>query len=163
MGRRRQGSHRVVSKLSAGGLRRHSDEGLTKEKAFDLDKILPQPLEDNAMAQEASRFFTAIDDHVENYYHDQPVQQIVPIGKEQGLPSGIFIQRDVDIQYLLADPDKRFSAVSSLICAKILDYIDLCGDPERSLLPPMVVKFLHDIPKQHTDSHGMDLISIITG
>lgn len=126
--------------------------------AVDLDKILPQPADDGTLTQEVSAFFTVIEGHVENFYHDKPISEIVEMSertnKQSTLPRGLSAQRDIDIDQLLSNPKSRVHAIACLICAEILDSIDPFGDPERSLLPPVVTSFLHSAPPPEVDSHG---------
>jgi hypothetical protein len=126
--------------------------------AVDLDKILPQPADDGTLTQEVSAFFTVIDGHVENFYHDKPISEIVEVSertnKQSALPRGLSAQRDIDIGQLLSNPKSRVHAIACLICAEILDSIDPFGDPERSLLPPVVTSFLRNAPPPEMDSHG---------
>jgi hypothetical protein len=124
----------------------------------DLDKILPQPADDGTLTQEVSTFFTVIDGHVENFYHDKPTSEVAQmserIDKRSGLPGGLSVQRDIDINQLLSNPKSRVHAIACLICAEILDSIDPFGNPERSLLPPVVTTFLRSVPALDVDSHG---------
>jgi hypothetical protein len=126
--------------------------------AVDLDKILPQPADDGTLTQEVSAFFTVIDGHVENFYHDKPTSGTVEMSeqtnKQSALPRGLSAQRDIDIDQLLSNPKSRIHAIACLICAEILDSIDPFGDPERSLLPPVVTSFLQSAPPPEMDSHG---------
>jgi hypothetical protein len=124
----------------------------------DLDKILPQPADDGTLTQEVSAFFTVIDGHVENFYHDKPIGGIAEVSertnKQSALPRGLSVQKDIDIDQLLSNPKSRVQAISCLICAEILDSIDPLGDPERSLLPLVVTSFLRSAPPPEMDSHG---------
>ena len=74
--------------------------------------------------------------------------------KQPALPRGLSVQRDIGIDQLLSNPKSRVQAIACLICAEILDSIDPFGDPERSLLPPVVTSFLRSAPPPETDSHG---------
>ena len=126
--------------------------------AVDLDKILPQPADDGTLTQEVSAFFTLIDGHVENFYHDMLIGGIAETSeranKPSALPRGLSVQRAVDIDQLLSNPKSRVQAIACLICAEILDSIDPFGDPQRSLLPPVVTSFLRSAPPPEMDSHG---------
>jgi len=105
-----------------------------------------------------SAFFTLIDGHVENFYHDKLIGGIAETSdrtnKQSALPRGLSVQRDVDIDQLLSNPKSRVQAIACLICAEILDSIDPFGDPDRSLLPRVVTSFLRSAPPPDTDSHG---------
>jgi hypothetical protein len=143
----------------AVGTGEHEQTGPTKQpKAVDLDKILPQPADDGTLTQEVSAFFTVIDGHVENFYHDKPVSESAQMTerktKQSAFPRGLSAQRDIDLDQLLAAPKSRLHAIACLICAEILDSIDPFGGPGRSLLPPVVTSFLRNAPLPDVDSHG---------
>jgi hypothetical protein len=124
----------------------------------DLDKILPQPADDGTLTQEVSAFFTVIDGHVENFYHNTPISETAEMNertsKPYPLPQGLSAQKDIDIDQLLSNPKSRVHAIACLICAEILDSIDPFGDPERSLLPHVVTSFLQSAPRPEMSSHG---------
>jgi hypothetical protein len=129
-----------------------------KQPVVDLDKILPQPADDGTVTQEVSAFFTIIDGHVQNFYHDKPMSEVGQmserINKQYALPQGLSAQRDIDINQLLSNPKSRVHAIACLICAEMLDSIDPFGPREHSLLPQVVTSFLRSAPAPDVDSHG---------
>jgi hypothetical protein len=141
---------------------REHGRSASAKQPVDLDKILPQPADDGTVTQEVSAFFTIIDGHVENFYHDKPVDEIAQMSertsRQYAPPRGLSVQREIDIDQLLSNPKLRIHAIACLICAEILDSIDPFGDPERSLLPPVVTSFLRSAPPPDMDSHGEQLL-----
>jgi len=120
----------------------------------DYDRILPQGLDAATLKGDVSRFFTAIETHVENFYHDDSFRDEVAskqVEQSVSIPSGILKQRDINFEELVSNPRNRMSAITCLICADILDCIDPFGNPDRSLLPKVVTSFLRSIPPPKLD------------
>src|SRR2546423_1984459 len=149
--------HGTSSNSKLGMSIRTREEHTISANDVDLDKILPQPVDDGRLAQEVSAFFTVIDGHAENFYHDKPMSEVAQMtertNEQSALPRGLSLQKDIDIDQLLFNPKSRVHAIACLICAEMLDSIDPFGDTERSLLPAVVTPFLRRVPPD-VDSHG---------
>lgn len=123
-----------------------------------LDLLLPQPLTDDSVKHEVAGFFAVIEQHAENFYHERPFDDSISADhsghQRRELPPGIFAQGQNDFGPLLADPGNRLSAISCLICSEMLDSINVKGYPAKSLLPPVVTRFLQSIRAPKERSQG---------
>ena len=111
--------------------------------------VLPQPLTDDALKDKVTSLFRNIADHVENFYHSQPFDDAMSKSyheyRQTDLPRGLLGQDGIAFDELLGNPATRPSAIQSLVCAELLDSINVFSRRDKSLLPPAVTSFLTSV------------------
>ena len=101
---------------------------------------LPQPLEDEALKHDFTQLRTRIKNHVEEFYHCQPVYvtelehlALETFGKGKSPPLDASTLRST-----LIDPQSRMAALRYYIAWNILSRVTLDEDPLKSYLPQEV-------------------------
>lgn len=110
----------------------------------NIDDLLPQPVEDDAITGDLSRIRDNINNHVRTYYHSGPVPAtdineagIRDIAASIGTSASVIIKA-------LADPAIKDKALRSIIASVILTRCT--GERSPSLLPNDVAAMSASIP-----------------
>jgi hypothetical protein len=136
---------------------RDAEDGREKvAPVTNLDYVLPQPLDDNSVADEVGKLFNLIDDHVDSdYYHDTRTQNAVAgLDWAAALPAAARVLKDHDITLLLDDERTRFITMKAVIAAELLAAISFYTTTNKSLLPEMVTSFLNSPSSDIQDNHS---------
>jgi hypothetical protein len=110
----------------------------------NIDDLLPQPAEDDAITSDLSRIRDNINNHVRTYYHSEPItatdvneRGIRDIAAAAGTSAAVVVEA-------LADPTNRNKALRSIIASEILTRCT--GERSPSLLPNDVAAMSASIP-----------------
>jgi hypothetical protein len=104
-----------------------------------VENNLPQPLEDNAIAEAISKISNSIKNHVQSYYHSARVSvgTVNPDALQalgDGFPTSIGT-----LNTMLANPTTRETALRLCIAWVVVSRIQFGGDPRITFLPPEVI------------------------
>ena len=103
-----------------------------------IENNLPQPLEDNAIAEAISKISNSIKNHVQSYYHSARVSaDAVNLDALQALGDGLPTSIGT-LNTMLANPTTRETALRLCIAWIVVSRIQFGGDPRISFLPPEV-------------------------
>ena len=119
-----------------------------------VERNIPQPAEDQAIGGEMSRLRTLIKNHVQSYYHSNPVGPTVANADQGAL--GIVAVGNMPVitstlATLLTNPSTRTSAIRLCIAWTAISRIDLSCEPGSSFLPPEVARILTSMTGMRDD------------
>ena len=120
-----------------------------KAAPFDLDRLLPQPLDDAAMRNQAQNLFAQIDAHVDSFYSD------AKLNANKGPAVGV--NQDQQATEMLANPATRLFMIKKIITAAMLDSISPECSSNRSLLPYGFTTVARRLRDPSVDDHGKSL------
>ncbi|KAH0551562.1 hypothetical protein GP486_007222 [Trichoglossum hirsutum] len=127
--------------------------------SIPVEEHLPQPAEDRKVEFDVGTLSTLIEQHVENFYHRDPVNAADIKSLEAEFPRGLGRQRVKG--ELVADKETRWVALRQYIAAVLVAGMSPYGDTERTFLPREVVTFLRSVtPPKERDS-GKSLLSLL--
>ena len=108
-----------------------------------VENNLPQPLEDNAIAEAISKIGNSIKNHVQSYYHSARVSaDAVNLDALQALGDGLPTSIGT-LNTMLADPTTRETALRLCIAWVVVSRIQFGGDPRITFLPPEVTSCIN--------------------
>lgn len=96
---------------------------VSQNDSVDMDRVLPQPLDDATIKHEVKILFTQIDGHVENFYTDGRASRDTPTIEESTTSD------------LLLSPRTRLFAIKRLICSAMIEAVNPRCSSDLSLLP----------------------------
>lgn len=101
----------------------------------NIDRILPQPAEDDAIIGAISRIRDGIKNHVQNYYHHAAVRpelvdetEVFELAQATGMPAAT-------VRNLLLNPSTRIAAIRLYLAQLILSSCEGQYDSHASFLP----------------------------
>lgn len=123
-----------------------------KKYTSDLERILPQPMEDKAISGEISRISNLIKNHVQSYYRNGRIE-LVGVEQEdvRRLDQSMLLTVET-LQSLLQNPNSREIALRFCIAWTIITRME--SHSEDSLLPQEIVRFLQQLAGINQNSHG---------
>jgi hypothetical protein len=106
---------------------------------------LPQPLEDNAIAEAISKISNSIKNHVQSYYHSARVSAgAVNLDALQALGDGLPTPIGT-LNTMLANPTTRETALRLCIAWVVVSRVQFGGDPRITFLPPEVTSCINSM------------------
>ena len=110
-----------------------------------VENNLPQPLEDNAIAEAISKISNSIKNHVQSYYHNARASAgAVNIDALQALGDGLPTSVGT-LNTMLANPTTRETALRLCIAWVVVSRIQFGGDPRITFLPPEVTSCINSM------------------
>lgn len=110
-----------------------------------VENNLPQPLEDNAIAEAISKISNSIKNHVQSYYHSARVSAgAVNLDALQALGDGLPTSIGT-LNTMLANPTTRETALRLCIAWVVVSRIQFGGDPRITFLPPEVTSCINSM------------------
>jgi hypothetical protein len=110
-----------------------------------VENNLPQPLEDNAIAEAISKISNSIKNHVQSYYHSSRVSAgAVNLDAFQALGDGLPTSIGT-LNTMLANPTTRETALRLCIAWVVVSRIQFGGDPRITFLPPEVTSCINSM------------------
>ena len=120
-----------------------------KAAPFDLDRLLPQPLDDAAMRNQSQNLFAQIDAHVDSFYSDAKLQ----VNKSPA----VGVNQDQQATEMLANPATRLFMIKKIITAAMLESISPECSSNRSLLPYGFTTVARRLCEPSIDDHGKSM------
>jgi hypothetical protein len=116
--------------------------------------VLPQPLEDQAIAGEVSKIGSLIKNHVQSYYHNKPVtpglmdhDDLAALGRSLPISAGT-------LNTLLDNTGTREIALRFCIAWAIVKRLQNYGNPSESFLPPEMCAPMREISSMDNGNKG---------
>jgi len=120
-----------------------------------VENNLPQPLEDNAIAEAISKISNSIKNHVQSYYHSAQVSAgAVNLDALQALGDGLPTSIGT-LNTMLANPTTRETALRLCIAWVVVSRIQFGGDPRITFLPPEVTSCINSMTGLDSKPQGM--------
>lgn len=113
---------------------------------FDLDRLLPQPLDDSGVKREAEKLFSQIDAHVDSFYTDSSTSLSPHLNRNTA--------------QALEHPASRFFMAKRLICSDVLESISPKCTSDRSLLPRGYTSMARMMREPDVDDRGKSILQL---
>lgn len=114
----------------------------------NIDALLPQPVDDDTMTKELSKIRDNIKNHVQSYYHFQPVNAPIDTSMLAGLATATNISAAA-LAGLIANPATRSDALRLYVAWAVLSKFEGGGQP--SLLPAGIPALLDNMSGKASD------------
>lgn len=159
---KRRGRHVQDSEVSAVALISPEKGALSKTRSLydrtplwsGTNTLVPQPLEDQAIAGEMSKIGNSIKNHVQSYYHNKAVtpgviedDDLTMLGRNLPIPSGT-------LSTLIDNKATREVALRFCIAWTIVGRLQNYSNSSQSLLPPELCDAMREIGSMDRNNKG---------